>query len=633
MNILIYTGPGTSIASNRHTLLCLRAIFSPHYAVTTITDKQLLEEPWPSHTSMLVMPGGADLPFCERLNGRGTALIRQYVRNGGRYLGICAGAYFGAAFCEFEPNTPLEVIGPRQLAFYKGTARGTVFKGFNYNTDSGVRAALLSSPTGDAFRAYYNGGCLFDDGDPDAEILSQYMDPIECECTRGKPAAVVYKRVGRGHVVLTGAHIEYITASQSDECSKSISDALNADVDKLRIFLAYVFDKMELLQPANLQIKIPTTTPLILVQRIRDAEDPIGQIIDQLSSYLATDTLVDTKNTFVFRDAGDILAKQDVNDEYIDIRVMRKENPLHRETPFFNIGYYFERLGQEQSNLKTNYDFGSTLLYGEVVTSTSTLLEKNQKFLRAMPHGFVFVATQQLNGRGRGDNAWISPVGLLAFSGVLRVPLQAVRDSLVFVQYLIAISVIEAIHSYGTDFQNLGVKLKWPNDIYLQRENKDFCKIGGIIVSCNASKDEFILVYGVGINVDNKTPTTCLNHEIDAYNREHKTVLPRIKHEDLLARTLPRINANFLIFVQQGFGPFEHKYYKFWMHNNTVVHLDRYGVNAKIEGIAPQTGMLLAYEIDSKGKCIDRKYELQPDGNSFDMLKGLIKAKTSGNVK
>lgn len=35
----------------------------------------------------------------------------------------------------------------------------------------------------------------------------------------------------------------------------------------------------------------------------------------------------------------------------------------------------------------------------------------------------------------------------------------------VFIQYLAAIATVEAIHSYDRGYEELPVKLKWPNDI------------------------------------------------------------------------------------------------------------------------------------------------------------------------
>ena len=53
----------------------------------------------------------------------------DYVKSGGSYLGLCAGAYYGCARVVFEPGTPLEVVGGRELQFFPGTARGAAFPG------------------------------------------------------------------------------------------------------------------------------------------------------------------------------------------------------------------------------------------------------------------------------------------------------------------------------------------------------------------------------------------------------------------------------------------------------------------------------------------------------------------------
>ena len=79
------------------------------------------------------MPGGADLPYCTHLNGHGNSLIRGFVESGGSYLGLCAGAYYGCGHVEFELGNPsMEVQGPRELRFFPGTAKGSVYKGFDY---------------------------------------------------------------------------------------------------------------------------------------------------------------------------------------------------------------------------------------------------------------------------------------------------------------------------------------------------------------------------------------------------------------------------------------------------------------------------------------------------------------------
>lgn len=61
--------------------------------------------------------------------------------------------------------------------------------------------------------------------------------------------------------------------------------------------------------------------------------------------------------------------------------VHEKEHPSSKETPYFNHHAFFANLSQYQSqfaeeNGEQKDEFGTNLLYGEVVTSTNTILEK-----------------------------------------------------------------------------------------------------------------------------------------------------------------------------------------------------------------------------------------------------------------
>lgn len=54
-----------------------------------------------------------------------------------------------------------------------------------------------------------------------------------------------------------------------------------------------------------------------------------------------------------------------------------KEHPAGKETPYFNHHAYYSNLKHYQSISKNiDPDFGRNLLYGEVITSTNTMLEK-----------------------------------------------------------------------------------------------------------------------------------------------------------------------------------------------------------------------------------------------------------------
>lgn len=134
-----------------------------------------------------------------------------------------------------------------------------------------------------------------------------------------------------------------------------------------------------------------------------------------------------------------------------------------------------------------------------------------------LPSGLVFLASQQVAGRGRGSNTWLSPSGCLQFSLLLRLPVSR-SSSIVFVQYLFGLAVVEALRS-EKGYEEVGkrVRLKWPNDIYVdmaasnvgggsRASNDDrWKKIGGILVNSSFMDNEFSLIIGAYL------PTTAIN--------------------------------------------------------------------------------------------------------------------------
>ena len=56
--------------------------------------------------------------------------------------------------------------------------------------------------------------------------------------------------------------------------------------------------------------------------------------------------------------------------------VHEKEPPPSKETPYFNHHAFFANLKHYYSQTQSESDFGKNVMYGEVVTSTNTLLEK-----------------------------------------------------------------------------------------------------------------------------------------------------------------------------------------------------------------------------------------------------------------
>jgi len=89
--------------------------------------------------------------------------------------------------------------------------------------------------------------------------------------------------------------------------------------------------------------------------------------------------------------------------------------------------------------------------------------------------------------------------------------------------------------------------------------------------------------------------------------------------EELLAKIMYNIDIYYKKFVNQGFKSLIDEYYEFWLHSNSLVKVE--GLDAKIIGI-DEFGCLRVLLLDEENKNEERT--LLPDGNSFDMLKGLI---------
>ncbi|PAN04184.1 hypothetical protein PAHAL_1G048200 [Panicum hallii] len=257
--------------------------------------------------------------------------------------------------------------------------------------------------------------------------------------------------------------------------------------------------------------------------------------------------------------------------------------------------------------------FGRWMLWSPRIGSTQDLIAQN---FAKLPVGVVCVADVQFKGRGRSKNVWESPPGCLMFSFTSQ--MQDVRK-LPLMQYVVCLSMTEAIKELcrAKGLPELDVRIKWPNDLYLKG-----LKVGGILCTSSYEAKVYNICTGIGLNVDNEKPSTCLNAAL----QEANAISPRLKREDVLAYFFNKFENLFEIFSNQGFQALEEQYYNSWLHSGqTVVVQDAHecqsvGSVVTIQGLTP-TGYLYAIGED------DKSYELHPDGNSFDFFTGLVRRK------
>lgn len=268
----------------------------------------------------------------------------------------------------------------------------------------------------------------------------------------------------------------------------------------------------------------------------------------------------------------------------------------------FSTKLYFEELKTQE--------VGRLLIYATLLTSSMNVLSH-----LTLSHGFCVIPRQQTQGTGRSKNQWLSPEGCAMFSMQLHVPLSSpLGQRITLVQHLVAVAIVHGIISLP-GYNDLNIRLKWPNDIYANGSTK----IGGLMINTSIDATKAILNIGCGINLSNSNPTVCINDLIQTYNARTGKRLALLEHERFFAIIFNEIESLFNR-VQSGDFDYLYKlYYKYWLHGNAEVKIhvqDDSEKPAKVLGIDK-----LGYLMVQIQESIE---SVHPDGNSFDMLRGLI---------
>ncbi|KAK7477189.1 hypothetical protein BaRGS_00031574, partial [Batillaria attramentaria] len=265
--VYIYDGEGAKptsrvlLQSSMEHCLCPRT-----HTVTRITPEQIKKGDWRDGCAAVILGGGYDLGFIKALGHSGVKVLRDFVLDGGTYIGFCAGGYFGCDSIEFDKGGKLEVCGERQLKFYPGKCIGPVVAGFKYDTDKGLDALSIkfhaTESTGNAkeysFQTYVNGGGYFAPYSTSLRNRCPDVYRVETLATYTtlphQPPAIVRCEVGKkgGVAVLTGPHPEF---------SAYELDASDADLQKhlpglLRCEGVREKCLKQLLRAANLKVKL-----------------------------------------------------------------------------------------------------------------------------------------------------------------------------------------------------------------------------------------------------------------------------------------------------------------------------------------------------------------------------------------
>lgn len=211
--IMVYADEGTGALS----LLQLIKALKQHYPQANIQriNRQSLLEGVLKRASLLIMPGGRDLVYHLELAKEGAQHIQEFVYNGGRYLGICAGGYFGSRLVRFGIGHGNVLLSARRLQFFKGEAIGPALGSAPYEFSSLEHCKVMSmiaccNHLEPLSWAYYNAGCYFEDtpteAGPEWKPLLSYAG---CSKDFKERYAAVECWPKNGYALLCGIHPEY----------------------------------------------------------------------------------------------------------------------------------------------------------------------------------------------------------------------------------------------------------------------------------------------------------------------------------------------------------------------------------------------------------------------------------------
>jgi len=189
--------------------------------------------------SILCVPGGDMYQYSQDISSGGKEHIKNFIRNGGGYIGICGGAYFAGEKVIWQgnqlPMTPLEI--------FPGTTKGPIDKIVPYPDFGmckvnivGSTHPITQSEPDSAWMLYYWGPMLLPNVGADVDILGEYEI--------GKQPMMVAFDYGLGRVFLIGTHPEFEEDSERDGTAFADSlDDKGSDWDLMKKAVLWCFKK------------------------------------------------------------------------------------------------------------------------------------------------------------------------------------------------------------------------------------------------------------------------------------------------------------------------------------------------------------------------------------------------------
>jgi BirA family biotin operon repressor/biotin-[acetyl-CoA-carboxylase] ligase len=198
-------------------------------------------------------------------------------------------------------------------------------------------------------------------------------------------------------------------------------------------------------------------------------------------------------------------------------------------------------------------EFHGWLMSFPTVPSTSDLALKAAQ--AGSRHG-IWIADEQIAGRGRGGHAWHSPAGAGLYMTALISPPIPMQSAL-RLSFRVALAVQSAIAStFGFRIREQ-IDIRWPNDLMLARSNGPARKCGGILIDTASNPAAPPLpamlryaVIGIGINLNHTRFPAELEAIATSLRRELPDPSQPLRREPLAAAILIALDEEIRLMIR-----------------------------------------------------------------------------------
>jgi biotin---protein ligase len=350
MNILVYSGPEVVQRSLDSTISLLKSLL-PNYSIQRISQQSLVSHPWSSTCPLLVFPERSD----PQLSPAVIASITTHLENGRAFLTLALARDSSAGF-------DLDILDVLRAG-------------------KSLPLQVFDKTTHEYVSAMTNGS-----GQPDTRSLAG------CE---GEIFAVRCD-IGAGKAILWGRYpsCDSEISPTSSFTYPFVSTTHSSPDDERRKLMQATLQGIGLIFPSQ---SLPITSPLpqFLVSDPVRPSAALQAMADASSSDLEISVFKDANDSFIFHkltEGTKILNQCRESSEASHLTthgttvpnhviVCAGELPPPECTPLFDIRTYFTALAAMRNDVETRQSecylgMGEILMYGEVVTSTQTILNE-----------------------------------------------------------------------------------------------------------------------------------------------------------------------------------------------------------------------------------------------------------------